>query len=64
MQAFEKSCANVEVLSVLQFFQILEKFSIKKSRKKIFFDFKKNFFHFLCIVEILIWEHLKIVLEH
>ena len=63
MQAFEKSCSNVEVLSMLQFFQILEKFSIKKSRK-IFFYFKKIFFHFLCIVEISIWEHLKIVLEH
>ena len=49
---------------MLQFFQILEKFSIKKSRKKKIFDFKKNFFHFLCIVEISIWEHLKIVLEH
>ena len=35
-----------------------------KNQEKIFFDFKKNFFHFLCIVEISIWEHLKIVLEH
>ena len=45
------------------FFKFSKNSPLKNQEKKNFLTSKK-FFHFLCIVEISIWEHLKIVLEH